>query len=174
MTNSPSSPKDLATLPSGTRLFIDANIFIYHFTNVPLTAACTTFLQRVEAGDLQGFTSVIVLAEVAHRLMILEAIRTSGLPSRTAVKHLKENPTLVNRLSHYKVATARIPSFNVTVEPVTFAHLQTAQELSTLHGLLTHDSLTIAMMQSLALTDVVSNDPDLTVVPGLTLWRPQP
>ena len=50
--NSPSSPKDLATLPSGTRIFIDANIFIYHFTQVPLTAACTAFLQRVEAEDL--------------------------------------------------------------------------------------------------------------------------
>jgi len=164
VTNSPSSPKDLATLPSGTRIFIDANIFIYHFTQVPLTAACTAFLQRVEAGDLHGVTSVVVLAEVAHRLMILEAIRTSGVSSRTAVKRLKENPTLVSQLSHY----------NVTVEPVTFAHLQTAQELSTLHGLLTNDSLTGAMAQSLALTDVASNDPDLTLIPGLTIWHPQP
>ena len=70
--------------------------------------------------------------------------------------------------------TGRIPSFNVMVEPVTFTHLQTAQELSTRHGLLTNDSLTGAMMQSLALTDVASNDPDLTIVPDLTVWRPQP
>src|SRR5262249_7979854 len=105
--NSPSSPKDLATLPAGTRIFIDANIFIYHFTHVPLTAACTAFLQRVETGDVRGVTSVVVLAEVAHRLMILEAIRTSGVPSRTAVKQLKENPTLISQLSHYKLATAR-------------------------------------------------------------------
>ncbi len=40
-----SSPRDLAALPSGTRVFIDANIFIYHFTHTPLTAACTAFLQ---------------------------------------------------------------------------------------------------------------------------------
>jgi predicted nucleic acid-binding protein len=172
--NSPSSPKDLAALPSGTRIFIDANIFIYHFTQTPLTAACTAFLQRVEAGDLYGITSTVILAEVAHRLMILEAIRTLGLSSRTAVKKLKENPDLVRQLSHYKVATERIPSFNVTIEPVTFAHLQTAQGLSTLHGLLTNDSLTAAVMQALALTDIASNDPDLSVVPGLTVWRPQP
>jgi len=85
--SSPSSPKDLALLPSGTRIFIDANIFIYHFTQVPLTAACTAFLQRVEAGDLHGITSLVVLAEVAHRRMILEAIRTFGFSSRTAVKY---------------------------------------------------------------------------------------
>jgi predicted nucleic acid-binding protein len=172
--NSPSSPKDLAILPSGVRVFIDANVFIYHFTQTPLTAACTAFLQRVETGDLHGITSTVILAEVAHRLMILEAIRTLGLSSRTAVKKLKENPDLVRQLSHYKVATERIPSFNVTIEPVTFAHLQTAQGFSTLHGLLTNDSLTAAVMQSLALTDVASNDPDLSVMPGLTIWRPQP
>jgi predicted nucleic acid-binding protein len=172
--SSPSSPHDLATLPSGTRIFIDANIFIYHFTQVPLTAACTAFLQRVEAGDLHGITSIVVLAEVSHRLMILEAIRAFGFSSRTAVKNLKDNPNLVSQLSHYKVVTERIPSFNVTVEPVTFAHFQTAQELSTLHGLLTNDSLTAAMARSLALTDVASNDPDLTIVPDLTLWRPYP
>jgi predicted nucleic acid-binding protein len=172
--NSPSSPKDLAALPPGTRIFIDANIFIYHFTQTPLTAACTAFLQRVEVGDLQGITSIVILAEVAHRLMILEAIRTLGLPSRVVVKKLKENPDLVRQLSHYKVATERIPSFNVTVEPVTFSHLRTAQELSTLHGLLTNDSLTAAAIQALSLTDVASNDPDLSAVPGLILWRPQP
>jgi predicted nucleic acid-binding protein len=104
--------------------------------------------------------------------MILEAIRTLGFSSRTAVKKLKENVDLVRQLSHYKVATERIPSFNVAIEPVSFAHLQTAQELSTLHGLLTNDSLTAAMAQALAVTDVASNDPDLAVVPGLTVWRP--
>lgn len=170
--NSPSSPRDLAALPSGTRIFIDANIFIYHFTQTPLTAACAAFLQRVEAGDLHGITSIVVLAEVAHRLMILEAIRTLGFSSRTAVKKLKENVDLVRQLSHYKVATTRIPSFNVAVEPVSFIHLETAQELSTRHGLLTNDSLTAAMVQTLAVTDVASNDPDLAVVPGLTVWRP--
>src|SRR5712692_2112272 len=169
-----SSPRDLAALPSGTRVFIDANIFIYHFTHTPLTAACTAFLQRVEAGDLQGITSVVILAEVAHRLMILEAIRTLGFSPRTAVKKLKEQPALVPQLSHYKVATEWIPSFNVDVEPVTFAHLRTAQSLSGLHGLLTNDSLTAAVMQALALTDVASNDPDLAVVSGLTIWQPKP
>jgi len=169
-----SSPKDLATLPSGARVFIDANVFIYHFTQVPLTSACTSFLQRVEVGDLHGITSVVILAEVAHRLMILEAIRSLGLSPRTAVKKLKEQPNLVRQLSYYKVVTERIPSFNVAVEPVTFNHCQTAQSLSAFHGLLTNDSLTAAVMQALGVTDIASNDPDLAGVPGLTIWRPRP
>src|SRR3989304_4201726 len=110
--SSQSSPKDVAALPSGSRVFIDANIFIYHFTHTSLTAACTKFLQRVEVGDIEGITSVITLAEVAHRLMILEAIRTHRLVPHAAVRKLKENPALVQQLSHYKVVTEKIPAFN--------------------------------------------------------------
>ncbi len=170
---SPSSTKDLAKLPTGTRVFIDANIFIYHFTHTPLTTACTSFLQRVETGDLHGVTSAVVLAEVAHRLMILEAIQTVGLPARTAVRKLKTDPSLILQLSQYKVVTAANPDFNVVVEPVTFAHLQAAQTGSTSSGLLTNDSLSVAVMQVLALTDIASNDADLAGITGLTLWQPR-
>ena len=172
--SSRSSPKDLAALPSGTRIFVDANIFIYHFTHTPLTAACTAFLQRVEVGDVQGITSVAILAEAAHRLMILEAVQTHGLSAREAVRKLRENPALVRQLSRYKAATEAIPSFNVVIEPVTSAQLRIAQSLSTAYGLLTNDSLIAAVMQSLSLIDLASNDPDLSVMPGLTVWRPQP
>jgi predicted nucleic acid-binding protein len=65
-------------------------------------------------------------------------------------------------------------SFYVVIEPITAALLRIAQDLSTAHGLLTNDSLIAAAMQSLALTDLASNDPDLSVMPGLTVWRPQP
>lgn len=80
---------------------------------------------------------------------------------------------LVQQLSRYKVATETIPAFNVVVEPITLAHLRTAQGFSAAYGLLTNDSLTAAVMQSLALTDFASNDPDLSVMPGLTIWQPR-
>jgi predicted nucleic acid-binding protein len=172
--SSRSSAKDLAAFPSGGRVFIDANIFIYHFTHTPLTAACTKFLQRVEVGDIEGITSVITLAEVAHRLMILEAIQIHGLFPHAAVRKLRENPALVQQLSHYKVVTETVPAFNVVVETITSTHLRTAQGLSGAYGLLTNDSLTAAVMQSLALTDLASNDPDFSLVPAITVWQPQP
>lgn len=172
--SSQSSLKDLAALPSARRVFIDANIFIYHFSQTPLSASSTAFLRRVEAGDIEGISSIAVLAEVAHRLMILEAISAFGFASRTAVRQLKEHPALVKQLAHYKVTTEKIPAFHVAVEPVTPAHLQAAQILSATHGLLTNDSLTAAVMHTLALTDLASNDPDLSIVPGLTIWQPKP
>jgi predicted nucleic acid-binding protein len=164
----------LAALPSGSRVFIDANIFIYHFTQTPLTGACTKLLQRVEVGDIEGITSVVTLAEVAHRLMILEAIQVHGFSSRMAVRKLKENPVLVQQLSRYRVVTETVPAFNVVVETINSTHLRTAQDLSATIGILTNDSLTAAVMQSLAITDIASNDPDFSLVPALTVWQPQP
>ena len=172
--SSQSSTKDLAALPSGSRVFIDANIFIYHFTRTQLTASCTAFIQRVEVGDVEGITSIIALAEVAHRLMILEAIQTHGLNSNTAVRKLKEKPALVQQLSRYKVGTETVRTFNVAVEAITSTHLQSAQGFSRTYGLLTNDSLTAAVMQSLTLTDIASNDPDFTLVPEITVCQPRP
>jgi predicted nucleic acid-binding protein len=79
----------------------------------------------------------------------------------------------VQQLSDYRVATAMVSTFNVSVEPVTSTHLPIAQEFSATWGLLTNDSLTSAMMQSLSLTDLASNDPDFAVVPGFTVWQPK-
>src|SRR5438309_11788714 len=90
--NTLSSANDLASVPPGQHLFIDANIFIYHFTQSPLTAVCTAFLQRVEAGEILGSTSVVTLTEVAHRLMRREVIRTFDVSPRTDVKLLNGPP----------------------------------------------------------------------------------
>lgn len=80
----------------------------------------------------------------------------------------------LSSLTQCKVATEKIPAFNVTVEPITPAHLRIARSFSATHGLLTNDSLTAAVMQTLALVDLASNNLDLSTVPGLTIWQPRP
>ena len=105
--------------------------------------------------------------------MTLEAIRTHGLKANAAVRKLKENPSLVRQLTDYRIATGMVSTFNVAVEPVTATHLRSAQEFSATAGILTNDSLTAAVMQSLSLTDLASNDPDFSAVPGLTVWQPK-
>jgi len=42
----------------GARIFIDAPIFIYHFTAA--SSECRAFLKRCETGEILGVTSVIV------------------------------------------------------------------------------------------------------------------
>ena len=69
----------LDDLLAGAAVFVDANIFTYHFQPHPSWGpSCTRLLQRIENQELAGFTTIPVLGEVAHRLMTIEANNTLG------------------------------------------------------------------------------------------------
>ena len=47
-----------ADLLSGDSVFLDANTLIYHFSShATFGAACTQLVQRIENGELAGYTS---------------------------------------------------------------------------------------------------------------------
>jgi predicted nucleic acid-binding protein len=84
-----------ADLPAGSSIFVDANTLVYHFGPHPVFGpACQQFVQRIENGEIAGFTSTAVLSEVAHRMMTLEASILFGWPSKV-VDRLKQNPAAV-------------------------------------------------------------------------------
>jgi hypothetical protein len=75
----------LEDLPDGARVFVDANILIYHFSGI--SVECRAFLQRCESKQVDAFTGVHILLEVTHRLMVLEALH-KGLIRGQPVPHL--------------------------------------------------------------------------------------
>ena len=71
-----------ADLQRGDAAFVDANTLIYHFTNhAAYGAACTRLVERIELKEIQGFTVSHCLADVAHRLMTIEAMGRLGWPA---------------------------------------------------------------------------------------------
>ncbi len=80
----------LAELRDGDTVFIDANLFIYHFGG--RSAECKAFLERCARREVQGYTSTLVLAEVLHRLMVAEAIAKGLVTAKTAVRKLVVSP----------------------------------------------------------------------------------
>src|SRR5438132_14376439 len=78
----------------GDVVFVDANIFVYHFAPDPvLQIPCGQLLQRIENQEIHAFTSTHVLAEAAHRLLTLEARTNFGWSSGKIVRRLKQNPS---------------------------------------------------------------------------------
>ena len=63
---------NLCDIPASTRAFIDANIFVFSASDKE--GESSQFLKKCLSEEVKGFTSVSVLAETLHRLMILEAI----------------------------------------------------------------------------------------------------
>ena len=53
----------LAEIPEASTVFIDANVFVYHF--VGASPQCSALLARCEISEVRGTTSALVLAEVA-------------------------------------------------------------------------------------------------------------
>jgi predicted nucleic acid-binding protein len=162
-----------ADLLSGVAVFIDANTFVYHFTqHVVFGAACTDLLDRVRRQDLGGWTSSHVLSDVAHRVMTVEATARYSWPAAGVLKRLKQRPADVQALVQPRQAVDDIRAMGVQIAPVTADLVAAATLISQQTGLLTNDALVIAAMQAHGLTHLASHDADFDRVPGLTRYAP--
>lgn len=87
---SPTNSMTLNDLPSGALVYIDANIFVYHFSGVSLE--CRTLFKRIEREDIRAATGAHIVLEVLHRLMMIEAISKSLItPGTTCEETQKES-----------------------------------------------------------------------------------
>jgi predicted nucleic acid-binding protein len=116
-----------ADLQDRDRVFIDANIFIYHFGGRSLE--CKTLLERCARRALPGYTSTPVLAEVLHRRVVAEAIAQGLVTARTVVRKLGETPEMVKQLTQYQDDVSRIPHMHLTILPLTLDIVQASAEV---------------------------------------------
>jgi len=131
-------------LDEGAAVFLDANVFIYHF--VKSSPQCSSFLGRCESRKLRGATSVLILAEVSHRLMMIEAVEKGLVSSGRVARKVSARTGLVRQLSDYEVAVQAILAMGIEVAPVTELTLLQGLRLQRRYGLLTNDSLIVATM----------------------------
>ena len=164
----------LQSIPLNTRCFIDANIFIYHHIFIPgLSDVCTDFLERIERGELRGFTSAVAVAEAVHKVMLGEAMARHGLPHKGLAHYLQSHPQLISSLSKHRDVIETVRALGLHIEPTTLDLLDSAATLSIKHQLLTNDSLTVAAMEKLQLRDLVTNDDNFDSLTGLQVWKPR-
>jgi predicted nucleic acid-binding protein len=162
-----------ADIPAGASVFIDANIFIYHFARDPaLASACTALLLRVARQEIRAFTSTHAVADVAHRMMTVEAIDRFGWPAPGIANRLRRHPAEVQTLTRFRQAVQDIAGYGVQVLSVPASLLDPVAALSQQYGLLTNDALIVAVMRANGLTDLASHDADFDHVPGLTRFTP--
>ena len=157
-------------LPEKSKVFIDANIFIYHFAGI--SQQCKHFFKRIREGKLNSFVNTTILAEVLHRRMIAEAIEKELVPSKSAVRRLKKRPELVKELTQYSQDVRDIIQTPLTVESVTKADILASAKIRSVHGLLTNDSIILATMERLSVVDFVTHDNDFDDISKLKLWKP--
>jgi len=160
----------LSDIESGVRVFTDANIFIYHFTGV--SEECSDFLLRCEQHDLIGFTSVNVLLEVLHRLMMIEVVRKKLLKPPNLVKKLKKQQNLVKTLSDYEINTKKIYQMGIEILEIGYDVISKSQAYRGKYGLMVNDSVIVASMVEKDLNALATNDDGFSSVDEITLYKP--
>ena len=124
----------LASLPSGSHVFVDANIFVYSFAADPnFGTPCSEFFDRIQAKDLSASISSALLSDVAHRLMTLEACDVMGWPYADIGRRLRRDVTVIQRLRKYRQALDDISKVMTVVE-VTGADVLRAGDLGSVHA----------------------------------------
>ena len=156
-------------LPAGTHLFLDANIFVYAFLGH--SHQCQELLGRCATEQILGITSLEVINEVTHRMMLAEALG-SGVIKRDSVKDLRGKWREIAMLTEYWTQTSAIFGLNILVLTTDEARLQRAQTIRARHGLLTNNSLIVAAMEEFGIQSLATRDNDFDHVAELTVYKP--
>jgi len=112
------------------------------------------------------------MSEVSHQLMILEAVQLFGWPLAGITRRLQKHPAEIQKLTRFRQAIDEIPRLGIEVLPVERHLPPLAASLSQLHGLLTNDAITAAVMQDEGIVHLASHDSDFDRVPGITRYAP--
>ncbi len=161
-------------LPDGTVCFIDANICYYHFVETtPFSDGCSDLLERVADGVIVAFTSVHLLAEAMHEIMLAEVAARFALSRTSLVNWLQAHRHCIGELTEFRRAVDELCTMPVTCLPLSPTTLPRAAEIAQELSLLTNDAIAIALMRDHGLTHLVTNDDDFDGIDGLTVWKPR-
>jgi len=110
----------LDKIPLKSSIFIDSNIFIYHFLDV--SEPCTNFLEKIELGDIDG------------------------IEPKKVIKYLKQNPEIISTLKKCETAINEINEFNVNILTGTVEAIFQSRSIRKEYCQMTNDSLNLYVM----------------------------
>lgn len=161
---------NLDSIPASAAVMIDANIAIYARRGV--SAECRRLFERCATREINGYMTTIAVAEFCHRRMMQEA-QSQGLVSSNPARALAQSLGLIQKLSQYAADTEDLLAGQLTVLPIGSSDLQTALILQRKQGLMTNDSLHLAVAIRSGITLFVTHDQQFDAVPGISVFKPE-
>jgi predicted nucleic acid-binding protein len=161
--------ESLPKLPAGIDIFLDANVFIYVFGGQ--SKQCLELLFRCAREEVYGVTAIEAINEVTHRLMLAEALAT-GVIRRARAQDLRGKTEAIRRLGQYWAHVDKIFNLNILILKSDEHRLHRAHAMRSRHGLLTNDSLILAVMNEYGIGCLATRDGDFDHVAQLTVYKP--
>ena len=162
---------NLDDIPSGSLCVVDTNVLLYAEQGASLQAQ--RLLRRIEKREVLGVMPQPVWQELMHKLMLAEALMLGHLSGGNPARQLAGKPDLIKRLTLYKDKIKALVTLGMGFEPCTRTDLtDKAIAIQERHGLLTNDSVIVAIALRLEADVLVSADKQLQVIKEVPVYAP--
>ena len=164
--------KQLADMPKGKVVFIDANIFHFYLRGpLSIQKACTNLLERIERNEITGYTSALILDELIYKILLK---KIEEKYRRNPLDVLHESPEEIGIHSAYvrKAVTIVAGIAGLVILAVEKHHIEEAIDYMQKYLILPRDAVHLSVMKSVECDDLVSADKDFDKVIDLNRWTP--
>ncbi|MDR4496272.1 MAG: type II toxin-antitoxin system VapC family toxin [Nitrospirales bacterium] len=162
---------NLDDIPSGSLCVVDTNVLLYAEQGTSLQAQ--RLLRRIEKREVLGVMPQPVWQELMHKLMLAEALMLGHLSGGNPARQLAGKPDVIKRLTLYKDKMRALVTLGMAFEPCTRIDLvDKAVAIQERHGLLTNDSVIVAMALRLEADVLVSADKQLQGIKEVQVYGP--
>lgn len=167
----------LADYTAKERIFIDANIFIFHANDdATFGNSCTTFLNRIEEEEIHGVITPAVIDEVLFKILIGKAAEELGKSSIWVIKkHMKDksfSKKVYSQVKTYWEYILDLHATNLDIQTIDTNILEESVKLGEKYGLLTTDSIHTATCISNKISNIASDDTDFKRIKELKVFEP--
>lgn len=159
----------LLSVPTGSDIFIDANIFIYGLNST--SPQCVSLLERCSREEVTGISLFEIVNEATHVLMLAEAV-SKGVITKASALALRQNHADIPHLIDYWYDTERILALNLLFFATDEQIVRGAQAERQGASLLTNDSMILSWMREYGISHIATADRDFERANGITVFRP--
>ncbi len=158
-------------IPGGSLCVIDTNVLLYAEQGVSLQAQ--RLLRRIEKRDVLGVLPQPVWQELTHKLMLAEALMQGQISGGNPARQLAAKPEVVKRLALYRDKVKALFTLGLGFEACTKSDLaDRALNLQERYGLLTNDSVILAIAMRLDADALVTADARFRGIKEIKVYSP--
>jgi predicted nucleic acid-binding protein len=161
---------NLDDITNGSTVFIDTNVLLYARTGH--SVRCRQLISRCNLGAVNGVISGFVVAEFCHRRMMQEA-QAAGRAASNPAKALAQKPEMVRQLSVYADDVRALLGGELALLEAEKTDFAVALELQRQFGLLTIDSVNLAVARRLGINEIATADSNYDHIQGLIVYKPE-
>ena len=160
----------ISSLPDGSRIFIDSNIFIYfllkreeYYNNVKI------FFKRIDEKEINGFINPIVISETYFNYLRVKISEKYKTTLKEFPKLIKDKPEILSEIP------SEVVDEILTLENIKFLEYRPEADIKyfiSKYSLLPNDAINVATCKLYNIENIATNDSDFNRVNFLNIFRP--